>query len=285
MLQQCIHHPGKRIKLMYADDTEQNLLQESIAMQSLTYHFDLVFHLVWREFVLRYKRSTLGILWSLMMPLTQLIVLIFLFQRIVPLNIENYPAFVFSALLPWTWFSSSVSSACGLFTNNRDLLRRPNFKPVLLMVVNALSHLLTYLMALPVLFTLLFLYRNSVAPTVLLLPVLILIQGVLIVGVSIIVATLNVFYRDVQHIVTVVLSLLFYLTPVFYRPQAISAQYSTIYTINPLAILIQDYRAILLHGTTPAIAPLLLVITCALLVCGVGYRIYYRKLHLIFDEI
>src|SRR5689334_23281605 len=90
---------------------------------------DLLSHLVWREFTLRYKRSALGILWSLVQPLAQLVVLGFLFQRVVPLNIQAYPAFIFSALLPWTWFSSAISGSCGLFIGNRDLVRRPNFAP------------------------------------------------------------------------------------------------------------------------------------------------------------
>src|SRR4030042_3098432 len=107
--------------------------------KSLTYRFDLLCHLVWRAFGLRYKRSVLGVFWSLLSPLVQLLVLVFLFGRVIPLNIEAYPAFVFSALLPWVWFSSCLSSSGGLFIHNRDLVRRPNFTPSTLIVVNTLS--------------------------------------------------------------------------------------------------------------------------------------------------
>jgi lipopolysaccharide transport system permease protein len=79
-------------------------------MKSLTYRIDLIRHLVWRDFVLRYKGSVLGVLWYLLPPLAQLLVLVFLFGRVVPLNIEAYPAFVFCGLLPWTWFSTCLNS-------------------------------------------------------------------------------------------------------------------------------------------------------------------------------
>src|SRR5262245_22618680 len=120
-------------------------------MYTETYRLDLICHLVQRDFRLHYTGSMLGVLWSVLLPLIQLSVFVFLFSRVVPLDIDNYPAFVFSALLPWTWFSNSLSSAGDLFASNRDLLRRPNFAPATLIVVNTLSNLLTYLVSLPIL--------------------------------------------------------------------------------------------------------------------------------------
>ena len=254
-------------------------------ISSVVYQFDLLGHLVWREFTLRYKRSTLGILWSLVQPLAQLLVLVFLFQKIVPLNIPAYPAFVFSALLPWTWFSSSISSSCGLFIANRDLVRRPDFAPASLGVVNMLSNLLTYLAALPILLVILVIYEVALTPAIMLLPLLMIIQATLIVGVGLIVATLNVFYRDVQHIVIVTLSLLFYLTPVFYRPQSVLTQYEMLYMINPMAILIQAYRSIIFYGSVPPLGPLLFAAAAGACVVGIGGWIYHRQQPYIVDEI
>ena len=178
---------------------------------------DLVLHLARREFSLRYHDSALGVLWSLLLPLAQLLVLVFLFQRVIPLGIEAYPAFVLSALLPWSWFSASVGAAGGLFVGNRDLVRQPGFAPAILVFVNALSNLISLLVSLPILLVLLGWYGREPGVSLLVLPVLLIIQCLLIVGLGLAVATLNVFYRDVQHIVTVGLMLLFYMTPVFYR--------------------------------------------------------------------
>jgi lipopolysaccharide transport system permease protein len=253
--------------------------------KQLRYQFDLLRHLVWRDFSLRYKQSALGILWSLVLPFAQLIVMVFLFGSVVPLNIEAYPAFVFCALLPWSWFSSSLSSACGLFMGNRDLVRHPNFTPARLMVVNTISNLITYLVALPILIAVLLIYGRPLTLALLALPLLMLIQGVLTVGLSLVIATLNVFYRDVQHIVVVVLMLLFYLTPVFYRPQSVSERYHLIYKLNPAAVLIQGYRSIFFEGSFPAWDSLLFVAVAAIIAYGLGSAVYQRHQHDIIDTI
>jgi ABC-type polysaccharide/polyol phosphate export permease len=120
--------------------------------------YDLIRHLVRRDFTLRYHASALGVLWSVLLPLTQLLILVFLFRRVLPLGIEAYPAFLFSALLPWAWLSTCLSSAGSLFLGNRDLVRRPGFAPPVLIVVNTLSNLLTYLVSLPILLAVLVFY-------------------------------------------------------------------------------------------------------------------------------
>jgi lipopolysaccharide transport system permease protein len=253
--------------------------------RQIIYSIDLIRHLVWRDFSLRYKRSVLGIVWSLVLPLSQLLVLVFLFQSVVPLSIEAYPVFVFTALLPWSWFSSSIGSACSLFMSNRDLVRRPDFAPLLLMLVNTLSNLLTYLVGLPLLIAMLLFYNIALTPALMLLPVLLILQSLLIVGISMIVATLNVFYRDVQHIVGVVLTLLFYLTPIFYRPQSVVEQYHSLYTLSPITTLIQAYRAIFFYGVMPAWSSLVFVAVSGLFLCVVGLLIYMWRQHEIVDLI
>jgi ABC-type polysaccharide/polyol phosphate export permease len=251
--------------------------------KSITYHFDLLRHLVWRTFGLRYKKSVLGVFWSLLSPLVQLLVLVFLFGRVIPLNIEAYPAFVFSALLPWVWFSSCLSSSGGLFIHNRDLVRRPNFAPSTLIIVNTLSNLVHYLIFLPILFILLALYGRPITLSLLLFPLLLLIQGVLTAGLSLTVATLNAFYRDVEHLTGVALLLLFYLTPIFYQPWVVGKKYRMIYELNPIAILVQGYRGIFFYGITPEWGSLLVATSISMALLGLGWIIYRRQLADVFD--
>ena len=253
--------------------------------RQLTHRFDLLRHLVWRDYSLRYKHSVLGLLWSLLLPLTQLLVLVFLFQAVVPLNIEAYPAFVFSAILPWGWFSNSLSSACNLFINNRDLVRHPNFAPASLTLINTLSNLIAFLVALPLLLIVLVVYGRPLTPALFLLPLLLLIQGILTAGLSLIIATWNVFYRDVQHVVLVVLMLLFYLTPVFYRPQAVAAKYQIVYQVNPIAVLIKSYRTIFFEGGYPSWQSLLFIALASITCFVFGYITYSRQQHNIIDKI
>jgi lipopolysaccharide transport system permease protein len=254
-------------------------------MASSTYRVDLVSHLVRRDFTLRYRDATLGVLWSLLHPLAQLLVLVFLFQRVIPLGIEAYPAFVFSALLPWSWFSTSVGSAGSLFVGSRDLVRQPAFAPGALVIVNALSNLLSFVVSLPILLAFLAWYGREPGASLLFLPVLVAIQGALIVGLGLVVATLNVFYRDVQHIVTVVLPLLFYMTPVFYRSHEAPERFGWIFQLNPMAALVEGYRAVFFLGTTPPAEALLIAAAISAGMCAVGYRIYHRHRHDLVDAL
>ncbi|MEW6570512.1 MAG: ABC transporter permease [Nitrospirota bacterium] len=269
----------ERIKDMSVSTTSR------AGINSLTYYFDLIIHLITRDFALRYKGSAIGILWSLMLPLSQLLVLVFLFGKVVPLRIDAYPAFVFSALLPWVWFSTCLNSASSLFIGNRDLVRRPNFPPFILIIVNTLSNLLSYILFLPILIFILVLYGHYMTPYLLIFPLLILIQSILIIGLSLMVATMNVFYRDIQQIVTVAVMLLFYLAPVFYRSEIIGEKYHLLYTLNPIAVLIQSYRAIFFYGSPPHWGSLMLSAVLCVTVFAIGFFLYNRQLADVFDRL
>jgi lipopolysaccharide transport system permease protein len=254
-------------------------------MSNFFYRKDLIFHLVKRNFLLRYKGSSIGVLWSLALPLCQLLVFVFVFGKIVPLNIEDYPAFLFIALLPWIWFSSCLGSAGGLFINNRDLLRKPNFSPSNLVIIDILSNLVPYILFLPILFSMLMIYQRPLTLSILALPLVIIVQGILTAGLGLIIATLNVFYRDIQHIVTVTLMLMFYITPIFYRSVGLADTYQFIFRANPVAVLIENYRAVLFYGKLPDWGSLLIVgmVSCTVLI--IGYFVYNRQLHEIIDSI
>lgn len=254
-------------------------------IRSFPHQKDLVLNLVRRNFILRYKGSVLGVLWSLLLPLAQLLVLVFLFGKVVPLGIKDYPAFVFTALLPWNWFSNCLNSAGLLFFNNRDLVRRPNFAPFTLTIIDALTNLLTFLISLPILFALLFSHGRGITISLLFFPVLVLIQGILIVGMGLIIATLNVFYRDVAHIISVAIMLLFYITPIFYQPQTVSQKYHFVFEWNPMAILIENYRAVLFLGILPEWNSLLIGFLFSAIVCYFGYIIYQNQIHNVIDAI
>jgi lipopolysaccharide transport system permease protein len=246
---------------------------------------ELIWHLVKREFNIQYKRSILGVLWSLLLPLGQLLVLVLVFQKILPLNIDSYPVFLFSALLPWTWFSNCLSTSGDLFLKNRDLLKKPNFEPSTLVIVNTLSNLLLFLISLPLLFILMFLYEKPFTLALLILPLLIIIQGILMSGLGLIIATLNTFYSDVQQIVGVALLMLFFLTPVFYGYHDIGKNYRFLYSLNPMATLIQNYRLILYSGVAPTLVSMSFAFVSSIIAGVLGYVVYSRQANNLIDII
>ena len=238
-------------------------------------HRMLLWHFIKRDFYLRYTGSALGVMWSLVGPLAQLSVLSFTFGSIIRVDIDHFPAFVFSALLPWTWFSSSLASAGTLFFSHRDLVRKPAFPPAALVVVNTVSHLITFVISLPLLYAILWWYGRLVTWNPLALLSLLITQAVLIVGLSFMVATWNVFYRDVAQLVGIALSLLFFLTPIFYRP-IVSNEYLALLAFNPLVPLINAYRAVLFEGVSPLWPSVAQTGAISALICGLGYWMYRR---------
>ena len=245
---------------------------------------ELIWHLIKRDFHLRYTGSALGVLWSLIVPLVQLGVLTFTFTSLMRINIPDYPAFVYSALLPWTWFSSSLSGAGHLFFTHRDLLRRPAFPPGTLIIVNTLTHLITFILGLPLLFILMGWYGRVINWNPMTFLLLLFIQGILTVGLTFMIATLNVFYRDIAQLVGIVLSLMFFLTPIFYRPLG-GGQYQTLLGLNPMVPLINCYRAVLFEGASPEWISVMLTGGISIIVCGLGYLIYKHWLPDVVDAI
>lgn len=250
----------------------------------MSHTLELIWHLVKRDFYLRHTGSVLGMLWSVLVPLAQLSVLVFTFGSVVPVGIEDYPAFVYSALLPWTWFSSSLSSAGHLFFNHRDLVRRPSFSPWMLVVMNTISHLITFVLSLPLLLLLLAWYGRAVSWNLGALPLLLTIQGILTTGLSFMIASWNVFYRDIAQLVSLLLSLMFFLTPIFYRP-VVEGWYRELLALNPMAFLIGCYRAVLFDGTAPRLDMLIASTSFSLAVGYIGYFVYRRSLPEVVDAI
>lgn len=225
----------------------------------LIYVYDLLYQLVSRDLKLQYKRSILGIAWTFITPLMQLAVYFFVFRLVFSLNIPNYAAFAFTGMLVWTWFQMSLFRGASAITDNRELLRQPGFPISILPIVAVTTNLIHFLLSLPVL--VIFLANSGIwlKPVALLLPALIGLQFLWTLSLSYLVASLNVTFRDTQHILNVLLNLLIYLTPIFYNTDIIPKQYLSVYALNPIVHFIEAYRAILIQGALPNLTSLLVL--------------------------
>jgi lipopolysaccharide transport system permease protein len=242
----------------------------------LVYAWDLLWALVVRDLKLRYRRSFLGIIWSLATPLAQMLVFSFLFHRVVPLGIPNYPVFVFSGLIAWTWFQTSTTMAAAAITGNKELVSQPGFPSAVLPAVTVATNLTHFVVELPVLFVFLVLTGERLTAALLALPLVIAVQYVFSLAIAYPIAAVNVAFRDTQHIATLVLLLLFYLTPVFYDADAVPVAYRPVYELNPLTRLIGAYRAILLRGELPDMVGLLTFGVVAGLGLWLGHVVFRR---------
>jgi lipopolysaccharide transport system permease protein len=244
---------------------------------------DVAHTLIERELRIRYKGSLLGILWAVLSPLGTVLILFILFSRFLPLGIPNFASFIYSALLPWTWFQASVQTSAGTLNDNRDLVRKPFFpRPVLPAVVTG-SNFILYLLALPVLFVLLLLDGVPLDPALAWLPLIWLGLAVFTLGVSLWVAALGVLIRDIQHLLSVVMLLWFYLTPIFYDPNLIHPAYTRWLMLNPTAALIHAHRQAALYGQPPDLGSLVPAFILGLLVLLSGIA-FFRSMEDFFVE-
>jgi lipopolysaccharide transport system permease protein len=245
-------------------------------LRRLIYLFDLLRELVACETKSRYKRSILGVGWSLVNPLMQLVVLSFLFGKVVSLNIPNYPLFVFAGLLPWNWFTTSLTTATVSIVEHRDLVKWPGFPTAMLPAVSVVTHLVQFLIAFPLLFLCMLLWGGQWTVAMIMLPLVVTFQFGFTLGLAYLLAPLHVRFRDTQYMLNVFLMLAFYLTPVFYDTRIVPARYELLFSMNPMMHLISAYRSILIRGELPHPISLLLlgIFIAALLLFG--YMIFIR---------
>src|SRR4051812_2897538 len=246
---------------------------------------DLIVALVGRNLKAQYKNSVLGVAWSLLNPLLQLLVFTFLFRKVISLDIPNYGTFAFAGLLCWSWFQLSLLQATGSVTSHRELVRRPGFPAAILPIITIATNLMNLLLALPLLVLFVILGGGHITTHLIELPVVMTVQFVLMLSLAYLLATANVAFRDMEHIANFVLQLLFWLTPVFYLASRVPGQYRAIYALNPMLHIIDAYRAVLLGGKSPNYAALSLVAVCAAVLLACSYKLFSHRCDRFVEEL
>jgi homopolymeric O-antigen transport system permease protein len=245
---------------------------------------ELVLHLTRRQLQSAHRFTVLGWLWPLARQLALLGVLVLIFSSVLKLGIEDYALFVFSGLIAWTAFAAGISSAAGSLIGGRHLVFTPAFPNPALPLVAVAAPLVDLLVALPVLLVWL-LVEGRLHDTVLLLPVVLLLQYALTAGIALLVSSLNVLYRDVNNIVGVFLLMLFYLTPVFYGLRNVPEHLHWVLNINPMAAQVEATRAVLLEGTLPSWQDLALLGATVPAVLLLGWWVFRRLEPRFVDEL
>jgi lipopolysaccharide transport system permease protein len=220
---------------------------------------ELLYNLTVRDLKVRYKSSALGIAWSLINPILMMLVFTVVYTVMLgQTDRRDYAAFILCGLLPWNFFSSSVMGGVGSVVSSGYLIKKVYFPREVLPTSIMLSNLVNFLIALPVYFVLGLLLGVEFTPYILFLPLVVLVEMIFILGVSLLLAAINVFYRDVQQIMEVLILAWFFMTPVIWDvallPESrlvlgvdVPVQRLT-YILNPMASVIAAYRDILFYG-------------------------------------
>lgn len=247
---------------------------------------ELIKNLVTRDLRVRYKNSVLGVLWSLLNPLLMTLVFTVVFTLMIPSDIEKYPVFFMCGFLPWSFFSASLTGGTGSIVNNAPLIKKVYFPREVLPLSEVLSNLVNFLLALVVLFAMIFVFQIELTAAVLMLPFIILAQVMFTLGMALALSTANVFFRDTQHILEIMLLAWFFLTPIFYPIKTLpeSAQLFGLTVdiqlwarrLNPMASLVASYRDILYWGKPTGIDFFLRTLVTCFLVLVAGYLVFCR---------
>ncbi|NJN81195.1 MAG: ABC transporter permease, partial [Caldilineaceae bacterium] len=260
----------------------QTTLDVRARLRELGRYKGLIHNLTLRELKTRYKNTALGFLWSLLNPLAMMIVFTAVFTVMLPNNqIEKFPIFVLCGLLPWNFFSAGVMGSINVIVSNSNLVTKVYFPREVLPISSVLANLVNFLLTMLVLFAALLIFRSNFSPWIWMLPIVILAQVAFILGLALVLSTMNVFYRDTLMVMDVVMLAWFFLTPVFYPIEILPNSYMfmgfdidiqrLMYILNPMASIISAYRDLLYYGYRTDLDFLLRTTITCLLILAFGY--------------
>jgi lipopolysaccharide transport system permease protein len=257
---------------------------------------ELLRNLVMRDLKVRYRNSVLGILWSLGNPILMMLVYTLVFTIMTSYSrAQNFPIFVLCGILPWNFFSASIIGAIRSIIDNAQLVKKVYFPRECLPVAVVAANMVNFLLALLVLFVLILLFQIRLTWWILLLPGVVVVQVIFIVGFALIMATANVFYRDTQVIMEVVMMAWFFMTPIFYPVDILPHNYHLwgmtfnvwrwVNILNPMASIIATYRVILYDGSPPDLYFFMRTLFTSLVILGIGSLIFYRYSRMFAEEV
>lgn len=244
-------------------------------------HKNLLWQMVGREVKARYKQSILGYFWVILNPLAQMLVMSFAFSMVMRIPTAStadipYSVFLFTALLPWTLFSGSLSSASNSLVTNSSLITKVYFPRTILVLATTIAKIIDFLFAGTILVTFLIIYHIPVTLNVFWIIPIFIIQQIFTLGLSLFLSAANLMYRDIQYLLDLILMLWMYLTPIIYPIDIVPAQFRFVYQLNPMSVIINAYRQSILSGTPPKFSSLTIALLVSLLILTLGLK-YFKK--------
>ncbi len=238
---------------------------------------EMIASLVRKDLRGRYKGSILGFFWTFLNPLMQLLVYSLVFSIIVRVEVEKYYLFLFVALIPWIFFSSALTSGSSVILAQKDMVKKIYFPREVLPIAHALTNFINMLFSFIVVFIVIIFSGVDINFLALMyLPLIMIIEFTLVLGITFLTSSITVYLRDLEHIMTILNMLWMYLTPILYSITMIPAVYLPYIQLNPMTAVIVAYRDILYYAQVPMMGTLLNAVLMALTVLIVGYLVFTK---------
>lgn len=240
---------------------------------------ELLFNLARREITQRYKQSVLGYAWVILNPLFQILVLSFVFSTIFRVASFNVPYIIFLivGLLPWNFFAQSMSSASNSLVGNASLITKIYFPREILVYGTIMAKIVDFFYSCLVLVFFFIFYKIPLtAQTVWVLPIFV-IQLIFTAALSLFISSFNLFYRDIQYLLNLIISLWFYLTPILYPIEQFPEKYRWIFIFNPMSVIINAYRQTVLGGGEPNLNSLGIAALTSIVLFVISFLIFKKS--------
>jgi len=217
--------------------------------------WELLYLLTFRELKLRYQDTVFGYLWSLIRPLLTGAVMFVVLSKFIRIDVKDYHLVLLAGLFPWTWFQTSLVTSVGSFAGNGALIKKVYFPRFVLPLATVMNNGVQYGLAIPVLLVLLAIEGYAPSWTWLVgIPYLLAVQALLIMGIVLFIASIDVFFRDLEHLTDVFVGLIwFYMTPVIYPLSIVPDRYEAWLLVNPMTSLIEGWRDLFLRNQIPGL--------------------------------
>lgn len=224
----------------------------------------------------KYKGSFLGVLWSFVNPLLMTLVYAIVFPFLLRNSQPHYTTFIVIAILPWTWFTNTLAQGTNTILVNGGIIKKVYFPRAILPISIVTSGLVNFLISCIIILIFLLCSGIGYSINILFLPIIVLIQYILQLGIILITSSIDVYIRDAEYIINFFVSLLFYATPVLYSFDMFPSKISKILQLNPMATLITSYRDIFYYQTLPNLIMLGYVTIIALVILLIGVKVFNK---------
>ena len=229
-----------------------------------------------KDFRGKYKKSFLGVLWSFLNPLFQLLIYSLVFPHIMGNRIENYTVYLMIGLMPWTFFNNTIIQSAACIVTNGGIIKKVFFPREILPISILTSNLVNFLITQIIVLIALIFSGIAITDAVLFFPVIVIMQYILQMGFAFIFSSITVYIRDVEYIINIFMMLMFYLCPIVYEPSMIPNNLLKYFKLNPMFDIISFYRKILYEGTIPNMNDVLKIFIVCFVILVFGYYVFKR---------
>lgn len=258
---------------------------QQLGLKDLWQYRELLYFLCWRDIKVRYKQTALGVAWAIVQPLMTMVLFSLFFGRLAKMPSDGvpYPLFVFTALVPWMFFSNGITQSAGSLVENASLLKKVYFPRLAVPIASIIAGVVDFFCSFVVLIALMLYYGVVPSLSILTLPLFLALACTASLGIGLWLSALNVQFRDVRYVIPFLTQLWLFATPIAYPSSLLSEPLRSLYGLNPMVGVVEGFRWALL-GTETSPGPMLLVSSLVSVVVLVTGAFYFRRMEVTFSD-